>query len=151
MVWTLSLPISILYFFGGKYLLGFFLNDPASTEAVMEAAAGTGLLSATQPPVGTAMAKGITFLRILSPFYFVIPAKLVADGVLRGSGRMGQFMAATFTDLALRVIGAIVLSKTSLGATGIWCAWPVGWTVATVMSAVFYSRLVRSYSDGRAV
>ena len=41
--------------------------------------------------------------RVLSPFYFVVSAKLIADGVLRGAGSMGRFMAATFTDLILRV------------------------------------------------
>ena len=79
-------------------------------------------------------------LRILSPFYFVISTKLVADGVLRGASMMKQFMAATFTDLILRVVLAIVLAKTALGYVGIWCAWPVGWTISTVLSLYFYSR-----------
>ena len=78
------------------------------------------------------------YLRILSPFYFVVSAKLVADGVLRGCEMMGKFMIATFTDLILRVVLALVLSKTALGATGIWCAWPVGWCIATVLSILFY-------------
>ena len=51
---------------------------------------------------------------------------------------MRQFMTATFTDLVLRVVLAFVLSATALGATGIWCAWPIGWTVATVFSILFY-------------
>ena len=78
------------------------------------------------------------YLRILAPFYFVVSAKLVADGILRGAGLMKQFMIATFTDLILRVVLAIVLSKTALLSTGIWCAWPIGWTVATVISIFFY-------------
>lgn len=121
MVWTLSIPLFILYFFAGKLLLGLFLDEQAAT----------------------AMQTGIIFLRILSPFYFVIPAKLVADGILRGSSNMVQFMAATFTDLTIRVVGAVLLSKTPLGATGIWCAWPIGWTIATIMSILFYLRLVK--------
>ena len=51
---------------------------------------------------------------------------------------MRQFMIATFVDLILRVLLAILLSATSLGAVGIWCAWPIGWTVATVISVLFY-------------
>ena len=78
------------------------------------------------------------FLRILSPFYFVISAKLVADGILRGSGLMVQFMIATFTDLILRVTLALILSKTSLGSTGIWCAWPSGWATSAILSILFY-------------
>ena len=66
------------------------------------------------------------FCGSLSPFYFVVSAKLAADGILRGMGLMGRFMAATFTDLILRVVLAIVFSG-SFGSTGIWMAWPVGW------------------------
>ena len=118
MVWLLSLPLVLCYFFGGRILLGFFMDAPTTT----------------------AMQTGIHYLKILSPFYFVVSAKLVADGILRGAGMMGKFMAATLTDLTLRTILAVVLSKTALGAFGIWCAWPIGWCIATVMSLTFYRR-----------
>lgn len=116
LVWILCLPICLLYVFGGSRLLYLFIDEPTAT----------------------ALNTGIVFLRILSPFYFIVSAKLVADGILRGAGRMKQFMATTFTDLLLRVGLAVFLSKTSLGATGIWCAWPIGWTIATVLSVSFY-------------
>lgn len=118
LVWALCVPLVLLYFFCGRHLMRFFLDEP--TEL--------------------ALSSGMTFLRILSPFYFVVSAKLVADGILRGAGMMKQFMIATFTDLILRVVLAFVLSGTVLGATGIWCAWPIGWTVATVFSVRFYHR-----------
>ncbi len=118
LVWSLCVPLALLYFFCGAALMGFFLDNP--TELAMDT--------------------GVVFLKILSPFYFVVSAKLVADGILRGTGMMKQFMTATFTDLILRVILAFVLSGTELGATGIWCAWPIGWTVATVLSIRFYRR-----------
>ena len=118
LVWLLCTPILLLYFIWGKGLMGFFLDEP--TEL--------------------ALSTGVIFLRILSPFYFVVSAKLVADGILRGAGMMKQFMMATFTDLILRVVLAFVLSGTVLGSTGIWCAWPVGWCVATAMSIRFYHR-----------
>ena len=105
-----------MYFFAGKYLVYLFLDDPSAL----------------------ALQTGVNFLRILSPFYFVISAKLVADGILRGANMMKKFMIATFTDLILRVGLAVVLSKTALGATGIWLAWPIGWTVAAVLSIMFY-------------
>lgn len=91
-------------------------------------------------PTDAAVQTGINYLRILSPFYIVISVKLIADGILRGNGMMGRFMASTFSDLILRVVFAVLLAKTFLGATGIWCAWPIGWTVATLMSVYFYSR-----------
>ena len=116
LVWLLSIPLFFTYFFAGKWLLYLFMEGPSAL----------------------ALQTGIAFLRILSPFYFVVSAKLVADGILRGSNMMTKFMIATFTDLILRVCLAMVLSGTALGTIGIWCAWPIGWTVATVLSVVFY-------------
>ena len=118
LVWALSLPMMLLYVFGGGTLIHIFIDAPTET----------------------ALQTAVTYLRILSPFYFVVSAKLVADGILRGGGVMGKFMISTFTDLILRVVLAVVLSKTALGATGIWCAWPVGWSVATVLSVLFYKQ-----------
>ena len=115
LVWLLSLPLFLLYFFFGKQLLYIFLDNPT----------------------GQAMQVGIQFLRVLSPFYFVISAKLVSDGILRGAGLMKQFMVATFTDLILRVVLAKVLSV-PFGTLGIWCAWPIGWAVAMVISIAAY-------------
>lgn len=118
LVWGLSLPLFVLYFFLGEPLIRFFIDKP------------------TAEAVGT----GIRFLRILSPFYVVVSAKLVSDGVLRGAAMMRQFMTATFTDLILRVVLAVLLARTGLGATGIWCAWPIGWTIATALSLWFFIR-----------
>lgn len=117
LVWMLCLPIVALYLLGGRMLVNIFMNEPSEA----------------------AMASGVQFLRIVSPFYFVVSCKLVSDGVLRGAGLMKEFMAATFTDLLLRVGLAIVLSK-ALGAVGVWCAWPIGWSIAMVMSVIFYRR-----------
>ena len=118
LVWMLSLPLFLLYFFGGNIVLKLFMDEP--TELALHT--------------------GIIYLKILSPFYFVVSAKLVADGILRGAGLMKYFMIGTFTDLILRVVLAFCFSKTLLGATGIWCAWPVGWCVATMLSISFYRK-----------
>jgi Na+-driven multidrug efflux pump len=115
LVWMLCVPLVLLYFCAGQILLHLFMDEPSQT----------------------ALQTGMEILRILSPFYFVAALKLVADGILRGAGMMKQFMASTFTDLILRVVLAIVFSK-FLGSLGIWCAWPVGWTVSTAMSVSFY-------------
>ena len=80
---------------------------------------------------------GVEFLRIVSPFYMVISLKLIADGVLRGSGSMKAFMVSTFTDLILRVFLAFVLSV-PFGAVGIWMSWPAGWVIGTGISLFFY-------------
>lgn len=118
MVWMLSAPLFLLYFFGGNIVLKLFMDQPT----------------------GLAVHTGIMYLKILSPFYFVVSAKLVADGILRGAEMMKQFMAATFVDLLLRVLMAFLFSKTFLGATGIWCGWPVGWCAAALLSVLFYRK-----------
>lgn len=118
LVWIICIPIAAVYLLAGKYLVYIFLDSPA----------------------GQAMDTGVLFLRIVAPFYFIASAKLVSDGILRGMGRMRQFMAATFTDLVLRVVLAWVLSGTALGSAGIWLAWPVGWTVSMIMSVAFYRK-----------
>ena len=115
LVWAISLPIAALYFFAGEPLIRLFMDEPTDT----------------------AVQTGITFLRIVSPFYVIASVKLAADGVLRGAGLMGRFMIATFTDLILRVVLAFVLSGL-MGSTGIWTAWPIGWCIATVLSVTFY-------------
>lgn len=83
-----------------------------------------------------ALQTGKQFLMIVSPFYVVIAVKLIADGVLRGSGLMKQFMISTFSDLILRVILAAVLSR-YLDTFGIWLSWPIGWTTAMILSLFF--------------
>lgn len=118
LVWCISIPIVLLYVCFGEYLLLLFM-DSSSAEALLT---------------------GKQFLWILSPFYFVVSAKLVTDGVLRGAGAMKAFMAATFTDLILRVVLAFAFSSL-FGSIGIWCAWPIGWTIATGMSVYFYKRM----------
>ena len=118
LVWILCVPLVLLYFFAGNVLVSIFLDEPT----------------------GMAMSTGIEILRILSPFYFVVSTKLVADGILRGAGLMKQFMIATFTDLILRVSLAKILSATALGSTGIWLAWPIGWAIGTLISIFFYRK-----------
>ncbi len=119
MVWIITIPILILYMLLPKPLLSFFIDNP-STDA---------------------LTSGSLYLRVLAPFYFVVSVKLVTDGVLRGAECMKQFMIATFTDLILRVVLAIILSATALGYLGIWLAWPIGWTLATLLSLYFYKHV----------
>ena len=87
-------------------------------------------------PSALAMKTATQFLKIISPFYFVASSKLVADGILRGAGKMKAFMTATFTDLILRVVLAVILSA-PLGTVGIWSAWPIGWIIGAALSVAF--------------
>ena len=116
-VWIICVPLIILYFFAGKYFVYLFLDEPSAVA----------MKTATQ------------FLKIISPFYFVASSKLVADGILRGAGKMKAFMTATFTDLILRVVLAVILSA-PLGTVGIWLAWPIGWIIGAGLSVFFCSK-----------
>lgn len=118
MVLALCVPIVVVYFLLGKWLVFLFMESAQ----------------------GLAMDTGVQILRILSRFYFVVSVKLAADGVLRGASRMKEFMASTFTDLILRVVLAVVLSG-MFGAVGIWAAWPVGWSFGAMVSLFFYRQL----------
>ena len=128
LVWALCIPLVLLYALGGRWLVYIFLESPT----------------------GAAMDTGVIFLRIVAPFYFVVAAKLVSDGILRGAGLMKRFMIATFTDLLLRVALAEVLSRTALGTTGIWLSWPIGWTIAAILSIAFYATVKWGHADETA-
>lgn len=117
MVYIMSVPIIILYLTASKPLMLLFMDE------------GTG----------AAVQTGMQILRIIVPFYVVVATKLITDGVLRGAQAMRQFMTATFTDLILRVVLAFVFSR-FFGSVGIWCAWPIGWSIATCMSVYFYRK-----------
>ena len=117
MVWAICVPIVALYLLAAPVLVRFFMNEPSEL----------------------ALTSGVKFLYIVAPFYFIISIKLTADGILRGAGLMKAFMISTFTDLILRVALAIIFAG-RFGYIGIWCAWPIGWSVATCMSVFFYHR-----------
>jgi Na+-driven multidrug efflux pump len=116
-VLMIAVPFFVLYFFCGTAMVQLFMSGE-STDALQT---------------------GVTFLRVVSPFYFVICVKLATDGILRGSGAMGYFMIATFSDLILRVILAYILSV-PYQSLGIWLSWPIGWVIAAILSVAFYKK-----------
>ena len=113
-----ALPFVILYFVFSRQMMGLFLGAE-SVESI---------------------SAGMAFLKIVSPWYFMIVIKLMTDGIIRGSGAMVYFVVATVPDLILRIGFALVLTK-SFGSTGIWMAWPFGWIVATTLTLIFYRKL----------
>lgn len=86
---------------------------------------------------GLVITVGSQFLKTVAPFYLIVGAKIVCDGVLRGAGAMKEFMLGTFTDLILRVILSYVLAY-FIGYPGIWISYPLGWIVGTASSIYFY-------------
>ncbi len=122
-----AVPFFALYFFLSREMMSLFL-DSSGTSSALET--------------------GIQFLKIASPFYFVGAVKLMCDGMLRGAGIMAGFMLSTFADLLLRVVIAGILSGSwfgiaDFGSTGIWMAWPLGWSISAVISVFFSISLFR--------
>ena len=117
-----ALPFVVLYFGLGQQMMGLFLN--AESSAAIHA--------------------GVMFLRIVSPWYFMIVVKLMTDGIIRGSGAMIYFVIATIPDLILRIGFALMLSP-RFGRTGLWMAWPFGWIAATVLTIIFYRKVKNGY------
>lgn len=113
---VIVLPFSIIYTLFAPQTVGIFVNE--ADAAVI--------------------AEGVRFLRIVAPFYIVVAVKLLIDGILRGGGSMLAFMIATFTDLILRVVIAFYLTPRLNSPVAIWLSWPVGWVIATILSALFY-------------
>ena len=117
-----ALLFVVLYFGLSQQMMGLFLN--AESSAAIHA--------------------GVMFLRIVSPWYFMIVVKLMTDGIIRGSGAMIYFVIATIPDLILRIGFALMLSP-RFGSTGIWMAWPFGWIAATVLTIIFYRKVKNGY------
>lgn len=113
----IGIPFFVSGFFGSGILIKLFMKEQSTV----------------------ALKTGIQFLKIVAPFYFVIPMKLITDGLLRGSGAMRYFMISTFSDLILRVALGYILAV-PFGTTGIWTSWPIGWTIGTVLSLWFYKK-----------
>lgn len=116
MGFLVGIPGFLICFFGGEFLIHAFIKEETAL----------------------ALNTGMQFLKIVSPFYFVVAMKLTTDGVLRGTGAMKSFMVATFSDLILRVGLGYTLSV-PFGTTGIWLSWPIGWTIGTLLSLIFYA------------
>lgn len=81
------------------------------------------------------------FLIIVSAFLPVVAVKIVSDGAVRGCGGNVGFTISTFTDLLLRVALVYILTSVGWGFSGVCWAWTIGWSVSTVLSIVFYSRI----------
>lgn len=121
MVVITGIVLAVLYLCFNIELIELFMEGDGSAEAVKA---------------------GSLFLKTVAPFYAFIGIKLVCDGILRGTGTMKLFMVATFTDLILRVVLAYIFSPI-WGYGGIWWSWPVGWTVANILSLIFYFRIMK--------
>ena len=111
------LPFVLIYFFAGRYASGLFM-DSSSNAAIQS---------------------GMTFLKIVSPFSFVVMVKAMCDSVLRGTSCVAYFTTTTFTDLVLRVVLAYAFVWIGgMDSVGSWLSWPFGWGISAALSYFFY-------------
>lgn len=119
---SFALVIIALVAIFAKPLTGFFINTQETSAAVSSAAV---------------IDTGAKFLWITCPFYVFIAVKTTADGVIKGAGKLFQFMVSTCVDLVLRVALCYALAP-SLGFLGVCIAWPIGWVIGTALAVGFY-------------
>lgn len=110
-----SLPFSLIYSFFGNQMMGLFLGAEDAD----------------------AIQSGVEFLAVVSPFYFSVALKLMADGVNRGACAMIWFMFSTFADLIIRVVLSFIFAGI-WGSVGIWLSWPVGWIISVIIAVASY-------------
>ena len=121
MLCTFALIIIAIVAIFAKPLTGFFINNEADSSISSAAVIDTGA----------------KFLWITCPFYVFIAVKTTADGVIKGAGKLFQFMVSTCVDLVLRVALCYALAP-SLDFLGICIAWPIGWVIGTAIAVGFY-------------
>jgi len=82
---------------------------------------------------------GMRYLQIVGSSYIFLAILFIANGVINGAGH--TLITMTFTLLSLwlvRVPGSWLLSKTSLGITGIWIAVALSFVVTMIVSLTYY-------------
>lgn len=112
-----SLLTAAVFLWNGEDVLAFFVKEDADRDAVISA--------------------GLGFIRVVSPFYPLVCVKIVSDGALRGIGAMTPFMAATMSDVVVRLLCGNDFSA-RWGISGVWAVWPLAWLVGTSLSVGFY-------------
>lgn len=96
-----------------------------------------GLFMSADGDLELAISSGSLYVTIVSPFFFIVNIKVMADDVVRGAGGNLGFTISTFTDLILRVALVFILTI-PLGFAGVGWAWSIGWTLGMFVAVAFY-------------
>lgn len=84
-----------------------------------------------------ALQTGSSYLFFISFFFVLIGGKAVTDGVLRGAGDVGIYMASNLANLTIRVAFAN-LAAPYIGVQAVWWAVPIGWAANLTLSCLRY-------------
>lgn len=85
-----------------------------------------------------AMNYSVSFLTIVSCFLPAVCVKILSDGAVRGCGGNVGFAVSTIIDLVARVILVYALVGAGWGFDGVCWAWPIGWSVSSVLAVAFW-------------
>ncbi|MFI3250959.1 MAG: MATE family efflux transporter [Eubacteriales bacterium] len=94
----------------------------------------------TEGESNPAMIYGVEYIRVVSVFYPLMGCFFVTGGLLRGCGKISQFISSSMTNMILRVVFAYTLT-TQLAELSIAVAIPLGWMVGMCISAFHFSRI----------
>ncbi len=86
------------------------------------------------------IALGVEYLRVVGVFYILIGFLFMFYGLYRGMGYLNMSIILTVISLGTRVILAYILAHTTLGASGIWWAIPIGWAIADIVGLIVYKK-----------
>jgi len=82
---------------------------------------------------------GITYLRIVGSCYIFFAIMFISNGVINGAGHTIITMVFSLLSLwVIRVPFSWLLSKTSLGITGIWVAVSLSFAITMIVSLTYY-------------
>jgi len=82
---------------------------------------------------------GGTYLRIVGPTSVMFAIMFVSNGIINGAGHTITTLVFTiFAVWCVRVPAAMFLAKTSLGLTGVWFGFALGFAGAMAISLIWY-------------
>nr|WP_320120519.1 MATE family efflux transporter [uncultured Marinifilum sp.] len=84
------------------------------------------------------IAIGEKYLIIVSSFYLLFSTMFTTNGVLRGAGDTLIPMFITLFSLWVVRIPVSYILSSKIGETGIWWSIPIGWSMGTIFSYLYY-------------
>jgi len=111
---SVSVFISIAFFFFGPQFMSFFTND------------------------ANVIAIGSQYLLIVSSFYIIFSTMFSTNAVMRGAGDTIMPMFTTLIALWIVRVPASYFLSDIFGPVGIWWSLPLAWSVGLVFSFTYY-------------
>ena len=107
------------------------------------------LLIFIRPEETEILAIGLSYLRVVGPFYAGIGLLFLLYGLYRAIERPAMSLVLTVISLGTRVALAYLLSAVpAIGVLGIWWAVPIGWALADVFGVAYYRSIRRKEGRG---